>query len=35
MLKLLEFDYTIEYKQSKENFVADALSRKEDLVSHD
>ena len=28
MLKLLEFDYTIEYKQGKENLVADALSRK-------
>jgi hypothetical protein len=28
MLKLLEFDYTIEYKKEKENTVADALSRK-------
>jgi hypothetical protein len=28
MLKLLEFDYTIEYKKGKENTVADALSRK-------
>jgi hypothetical protein len=28
MLKLLEFDYTIEYKKGKENRVADALSRK-------
>lgn len=27
MLKLLEFDYIIEYKQGKENTVADALSR--------
>jgi transposase InsO family protein len=28
MLKLLEFDYTIQYKKGKENLVADALSRK-------
>jgi hypothetical protein len=28
MLKLLEFDYIIEYKKGKENRVADALSRK-------
>jgi hypothetical protein len=28
MLKLLEYDYSIEYKQGKENVVADALSRK-------
>jgi hypothetical protein len=28
MLKLLEFDYVIEYKQGSQNVVADALSRK-------
>jgi hypothetical protein len=28
MLKLLEFDYQIEYKKGSENSVADALSRK-------
>jgi hypothetical protein len=29
MLKLLEFDFTLEYKKGKENVVADALSRKQ------
>jgi hypothetical protein len=29
MLKLLEFDFTLEYKQGKENVVADTLSRKQ------
>jgi hypothetical protein len=28
MLKLLEFDYSIEYKKGKDNITADALSRK-------
>ena len=28
MLKLLEFDYTIEYKKGTNNSAADALSRK-------
>lgn len=27
MLKLMEYDYSIEYKQGKQNYVADALSR--------
>jgi hypothetical protein len=31
MLKLLEFDYSIEYKKGFENSVADALSRKVEL----
>jgi hypothetical protein len=30
MLKLLEFDYQIEYKKGSENSVVDALSRKVD-----
>jgi hypothetical protein len=29
MMKLLEFDYTIEYKKGSQNSVADALSRKD------
>jgi hypothetical protein len=32
LMKLMEFDYSIEYKKGKENTVADALSRKEHLV---
>lgn len=27
MLKLMEYDYSVEYKQGKQNYVADALSR--------
>jgi hypothetical protein len=32
MLKLLEFDFSIEYNKGKENSIADALSRKVDLL---
>jgi hypothetical protein len=32
MLKLLEFNYKIEYKKGKENKVADALSRRDSLM---
>lgn len=31
MIKLLEFDFTLEYKKGKDNIVADALSRKYQL----
>jgi hypothetical protein len=33
LMKLLEFNYTIEYKRGKENTVVDALSRQEHEVS--
>lgn len=33
MLKLLEFDFKLEYKKGKENLVADALSRKNQLYA--
>lgn len=33
LLKLLEYDYTIEYKKGKENVVADALSRRDSISS--
>jgi hypothetical protein len=33
MMKLLEFNYTIEYKKGKENVVADALSRQDHSIS--
>jgi hypothetical protein len=32
LMKLLEFNYTIEYKKGAENRVANALSRKEHSV---
>ena len=31
LVKLMEFDFSIEYRQGKENVVADALSRVEPL----
>jgi hypothetical protein len=33
LMKLLEFQYTIEYKKGKENTIADALSRKDSSIS--
>jgi hypothetical protein len=33
LLKLLEFDYQIEYKKERENVVADALSRREPQIA--
>ena len=33
MLKLLEFNFTLQYKKGKENTVADALSRKAPLMA--
>jgi hypothetical protein len=32
-MKLMEFDYSIEYKKDKENIVADALSRKDHTLA--
>jgi hypothetical protein len=34
MLKLLKYNYSTKYKKGKENFIADALSRKEELKSN-
>lgn len=33
LLKLLEYDYSIEYKKVKRNLIADALSRKDQTAS--
>lgn len=33
MLKLLEFNFQLEYKKGKENLVADALSRKHSCMA--
>jgi hypothetical protein len=33
LMKLLEFNYTIEYKKGAENVIADALSRQEHYIS--
>lgn len=37
LLKLMEYDYKVEYRKGKENKAADALSKKEEmtiLVTH-
>jgi hypothetical protein len=33
LMRLLEFNYTIEYKKGKENVVVDALSRQDHSIS--
>jgi hypothetical protein len=33
LMKLLEYNYSIEYKKGKENKVADALSRKDPSIN--
>jgi hypothetical protein len=33
LIKLMEFNYTIEYKKGQDNRVADALSRKDTLMA--
>lgn len=35
LLKLIGYDYTIQYKPGKQNAVSDALSRREDLLTGD